>query len=409
MRASGGNPVFVLSVGVLLCLLCIGLVAGAGLANAETATDERFGNLEAESFEADRTIFVITVRDDGSAEWRFRYEQRLDDDETEDFETYAERFNDEETESYRNFRERATELADGGSETTGREMSAEGFEREARIEDRPPAGESFAVIEMSFEWTEFAVVEDDSVTVGDVFVGGLYIGPDQQLRLERGPSLEFESATPDPDSTASESLSESETITWNGERSFADREPRTVLVERSAETDQNGTDGPQDSANGGSEPEQPGSGSTDGWVVPLVAIGLIILIGSAAAFAYRGELLSSGSADTDSPSVETSSDNRGTGSGTVPSGSSPDGTGPIADGEIVSDEQRVVRLLEAQGGRMRQVDIVERTDWSKSKVSMLLSEMESDGTVSKLRVGRENIVSLAGHEPDATGSPFDDE
>jgi len=58
---------------------------------------------------------------------------------------------------------------------------------------------------------------------------------------------------------------------------------------------------------------------------------------------------------------------------------------------------------------MKQVDIVETTDWSKSKVSMLLSDMEEDGDISKLRVGRENIISLAGEEPDAAGSPFDEE
>jgi uncharacterized membrane protein len=58
---------------------------------------------------------------------------------------------------------------------------------------------------------------------------------------------------------------------------------------------------------------------------------------------------------------------------------------------------------------MKQVNIVEHTDWSKSKVSMLLSDMEETGTISKLRVGRENIISLAGHEPDATKSPFDEE
>jgi predicted transcriptional regulator len=57
---------------------------------------------------------------------------------------------------------------------------------------------------------------------------------------------------------------------------------------------------------------------------------------------------------------------------------------------------------------MHQVDIVDETDWSKSKVSMLLWDMEDEGTISKLRVGRENIVSLAGHEPDAAGSPFED-
>ena len=65
----------------------------------------------------------------------------------------------------------------------------------------------------------------------------------------------------------------------------------------------------------------------------------------------------------------------------------------------LTDEERVVELLESNGGRLRQTRIVERTDWSKSKVSMLLSEMEADGRLHKLRVGRENVVSLPGSEP----------
>jgi uncharacterized membrane protein len=76
--------------------------------------------------------------------------------------------------------------------------------------------------------------------------------------------------------------------------------------------------------------------------------------------------------------------------------------------EQLSDEDRVIRLLEENGGRMKQVNIVENTDWSKSKVSMLLSDMEEEGEISKLRVGRENIISLAGEEPDAAGSPFEE-
>lgn len=79
------------------------------------------------------------------------------------------------------------------------------------------------------------------------------------------------------------------------------------------------------------------------------------------------------------------------------------------DHEHRTDSDVVVDLLEANDGRMRQAAIVEETEWSKSKVSMVLSEMEDDGAISKLRVGRENIVSLSGNEPDAAGSPFDDE
>ena len=77
--------------------------------------------------------------------------------------------------------------------------------------------------------------------------------------------------------------------------------------------------------------------------------------------------------------------------------------------ELLSDEDHVLQLLEEHGGRMKQVHIVEQTDWSKSKVSMLLSDMEEEGEISKLRVGRENIISLAGEEPEAAGSPFEEE
>lgn len=145
-----------------------------------------------------------------------------------------------------------------------------------------------------------------------------------------------------------------------------------------------------------------------GWLLPAVGLLLVLLLGVGAAVAYRSEAF---------PYV---------GDGTRPNSSSEDGgAGDAADGsdagagaaagagvpdeELISDEERVVTLLEENGGRMKQVNIVDETGWSKSKVSMLLSDMEDEGTISKLRVGRENIVSLAGHEPDAAGSPFEDD
>lgn len=75
---------------------------------------------------------------------------------------------------------------------------------------------------------------------------------------------------------------------------------------------------------------------------------------------------------------------------------------------LVSDTDEVHDLLEANDGRMRQTEIVDETGWSKAKVSTLLSKMERVDDVTKLRVGRENIVSLPGREPEATGSPFEE-
>ncbi len=67
---------------------------------------------------------------------------------------------------------------------------------------------------------------------------------------------------------------------------------------------------------------------------------------------------------------------------------------PDIDLDLLSDEERVELLLEQNGGRMKQANIVKETGWSDAKVSQLLSSMADEGQVEKLRLGRENLISL---------------
>jgi hypothetical protein len=60
----------------------------------------------------------------------------------------------------------------------------------------------------------------------------------------------------------------------------------------------------------------------------------------------------------------------------------------------LSDDEVVLQLLERNDGRMKQSEIVERTEWSKAKVSRTLSRMADEGKVQKLKLGRENLVTL---------------
>ena len=76
-----------------------------------------------------------------------------------------------------------------------------------------------------------------------------------------------------------------------------------------------------------------------------------------------------------------------------------------ADPTLLADEERVKRLLDRNGGRMRQADIVDETGWSDAKVSQLLSTMVDDDQISKLRIGRENLITLP--DVDAVGSNED--
>ena len=82
---------------------------------------------------------------------------------------------------------------------------------------------------------------------------------------------------------------------------------------------------------------------------------------------------------------------------------------PPADLSLLADDERVERLLERNGGRMRQAQIVSETGWSDAKVSQLLSGMADEERITKLRIGRENLISLPGVEAFGPKTDADDE
>ncbi|WP_243645180.1 helix-turn-helix transcriptional regulator [Natrarchaeobius chitinivorans] len=79
--------------------------------------------------------------------------------------------------------------------------------------------------------------------------------------------------------------------------------------------------------------------------------------------------------------------------------------GETSRDEFMTDRERVQKLVSENGGRMKQSKIVDSVDWSKAKVSRLLAELEEDEQITKLRLGRENLVCLPDHEPTASKSP----
>lgn len=66
----------------------------------------------------------------------------------------------------------------------------------------------------------------------------------------------------------------------------------------------------------------------------------------------------------------------------------------IADEGAHTDRETVVRLLQENDGRLNQSDIVAATDWSKAKVSRLLSRMADHDLIRKKQDGRQNIIVL---------------
>lgn len=384
-----------------VCVVLVGVVVVPGVAvGGEPTTPERSAAFATPDRFA-TTTFTIQVFQNGSARWRFTYyTNQLNDSETAQFRTFADRFRSAETDLWTTFTGDAQALVNAGAAATGRNMTASGFQRSAGVESVSTRGR----VTMSFLWAEFARVTGDRLVVGDIFEGEFYIGPNQWLVFETGPDLSFvESAIdPQPDSYSGSSIPTSDTVTWTGEQRFPDNRPRVVF----GVTDQSTT-----TATPAPTTAEPAGANSVG---PLLIVGIVLLVvlGVGAAWiSGRLDPVLDGGETTPKGGGDAATDSPTTGADTEPEAvdAQPETESPVAEEELLSDEDRVINLLETNGGRMKQANIVDETDWSKSKVSMLLSDMEDDEVISKLRVGRENIVSLSGHEPDAAGSPFDDE
>ena len=362
----------------------------------------------AENF--DSVEFHITVYENGTAGWTFTYQRTLNNEsERQQFEQFADEFNNNSTTMWQEFRQQARRLASAGQNTTGRTMKAQNFKKRAYVGGL--VNDNRGIVKMSFQWTGFTYSEGETIIIGDVFEGGLYVGPNQSLVVHSGPGLQFESASPSESAQPSgDTIVSSESVTWQGERDFIDQRPR-VKFDPIARTTTTTTNAPGGGGDNATSTETTQSGATgpssgDDWSLLMMFIGaVVVLLGLAAAFAWRQGDFGSFASDSDNPG---SGDDGSTGTATTGNDATTPNEPSVSDEELLTDEARVKKLLDENGGRMKQVNIVDQTGWSKSKVSMLLSDMEEDGEISKLRVGRENIVSLAGHEPDAAGSPHEE-
>jgi hypothetical protein len=368
------------AIAMVLALCLPVTVAGPAGAQAElgqpAVTPEGF----------DSTVFQIELYANGSARWTIRHRRPITNGSDRDaFEDFAATFRTNDTDLYEQFKLRADRLTASVGNQTGRQMAAEGFSKGAAVDELVPRG----VISMSFTWTNLARTEGERVIFGDIFGGGFYIAQNQRLVVSTGDELAFQAAEPAPDAVSGSSLADSDSVTWFGEAQFADQRPRVVVAPPGAST----------TTTGATTTAPPGDGEGPG----MVTFGVLLLaaIGLAGALAWRAGAFDSDGSDHGGAAGAESDAGDGAGAAVA--------VEQAPEPELLTDEDRVVQLIEDHGGRMKQVNIVDETGWSKSKVSMLLSDMEEEGAISKLRVGRENIISLSGNEPDAAGSPFEDD
>jgi len=64
--------------------------------------------------------------------------------------------------------------------------------------------------------------------------------------------------------------------------------------------------------------------------------------------------------------------------------------------ELLSNEERVLALLEEEGGRIKQQDVVQTLDWSETKTSEVVSDLRESDRIEVYRLGRNNVLALPG-------------
>jgi uncharacterized membrane protein len=291
----------------------------------------------------DRTVTRIRLYPNGSATWTVGFRTALaDDEDAAAYRAFQETFRND-TERYLGpFRERMRGVVADAGAVTGREMNATSFTAETTIQQAPRRA---GVVAYSFRWTNFARVTDGRLVVGDAFEGGLALARNDSLIVVVPDGYAVASA--DPADRVGERRA-----TWVGPAEFPDRRPRVIA----APVDAAATPTPTPDGGGG---------------LPLALVGLVALVaaavGGVALYARReGE---GGGADDPPP-------------------------------EVLTDAERVERMLAEQGGRAKQADVAEAMDWSPSKTSRVLSRMADEGTVEKLQIGRENVIDLVDGEDD---------
>lgn len=146
------------------------------------------------------------------------------------------------------------------------------------------------------------------------------------------------------------------------------------------------------------------------WVVLGVALLLSVSVGVVAYSQFGGDVSTgAGGPDGGGGSGSAAGGGRGAGDGrgTGGAGAGAGGGGGGAESPMVSSDEdplspegRVLQILREKDGRVRQSEVVEMTDWSKAKVSRTLASMEDKGDISRTRIGRENVVTPPGEEPE---------
>ncbi|WP_123535784.1 helix-turn-helix transcriptional regulator [Halosimplex salinum] len=354
----------------LVCLSAVGPALGAvgQSGDRNTAAQGELGQQvgpaqQAPAFQTavdpDSVELRAAVSEDGTAEWTVEFRVRLtDENDTAAFESVQDDVEANPAEFTDQFATGMERTVSSAENSTGREMALENVTVTTTREQLP---QEYGVLTYRFTWTNFARADGDRLRVGDS-LSGFFLDEQSALVLAWPTDYERQSVTPEPDDTGNGS------VTWRGPADFGPNEPRLVVA--------------------------PGGGLP---TTALAGVALLVLALAAGGLLYRSR---SGDAATDEDA-----DGAAGAGGAAAAASTGGGDAPAADEsdddaddgppeELLSNEERVIGLLEDNGGRIKQQQIAGEFDWTDAKTSQVVGNLRDEDAVETFRIGRENVVAL---------------
>ena len=395
----------------VLLLVVVAVVASAGLASigaAQSGAGVPAGGFEQMDVDPDDVLIEVTVEPDGDAVWETQYRVQLaNDDEEQAFESLRSDVESDPDAYTARFGDRMRATAGAAENATGREMNVSNVTVTAERRELP---QSYGVLTYRFEWSNFAAVEDDRLVVGDA-IDALFLDEASSLIVSWDDGYKLGDASPSPTETREDA------VVWQGPIDFTEGEPRVSI-----------------------EPEERSLGP-----ILLVAVGLLAALVAAIGYRRRpwGSSDSASESNASATSTATAGESAGDAAGAAGSegaegaataavatdagdegdeppesasdpagdaeqtGGATEGDGaddegsdsaPPVDEDLLSNEEQVIRLVEANGGRMKQKQVAEELDWTAAKTSQVVTGLRDEGDLDGFRLGRENVLSLPDYD-----------
>jgi hypothetical protein len=333
------------------------------------------------------TTIVISLDTEGNARWTITESfNTTTASQQRAFEDVAAGFEASEVSGYELGFDAFLEASQRVDAVTAREMRLTDSQRQSTLD-----GDT-GRLSLSFTWENFARVQNGDVVLDDVYQTdqGLWfqgLGANQNLTIQSPDGYGF------AEFTVSDSTSlEDRQLKIEGPVTFSNETLQAVLVGNSGSPDGTADDSTSPDPTPG---DDGGSAAVGPMGFVLGGVGLLAVVVVVSVFAVGRERLATLIQKPSQTVDEETAVEPVEPTETAAEPEDPADTDESEiDTELLSDEERVERLLEQNGGRMKQANIVKETGWSNAKVSQLLSSMEDNDRIDKLRIGRENLISF---------------